>query len=201
MKCVAIATCLVVLGTAACGGTTDSGGSVIMSSGGSGGAVGSGGSGFNPIGTGGGGMAATAGAGGSTNLAGSGGSGDGGFGALGSGGSGGSTSPAGGAGGRGPTGVPGYPSGAVILCFGMGCPKGECDDDMFFSDTPCETVYPTPVGPDSSYCNAGETDSYCMEAGAMYSPDYAVSCSNGSATVIQCNSGCGFEGTSAYMCN
>jgi hypothetical protein len=187
---------LVLLGTAACGGTTDSGGSVIMSSGGSGGAAGSGGSGFNPIGMGGGGTAATAGSGGSTSLAGSGGSST-----LGGGGSGGSTSPAGGAGGRGPTGTPGYPSGAVILCFGMGCPKGECDDDMFFSDTPCATPYPTPVGPDSSYCNAGETDSYCMEAGAKYSPDYAVTCSNGSATVIKCFEGCGFQGTSPYMCN
>ncbi len=186
MKNVVIAIGLLVFGAAGCGGTSESGGSTIMNASGAGGG-GTGGAGFSPIGVAG---AATGlgGTGGSTSLAGS-------------GGAGGSTSLAGSAGAAGsaPAGTPGYPMGTVELCFGTGCPLGTCDDTMFFTDTLCSSVYKADVGPSSSYCNAGETDSYCMKVGTEFDPDFSVNCTNGTATVLKCTTGCGDTGAE-YMC-
>lgn len=179
-----------------CGGSTDEGGSTVTGAGGS--MAGTGGSGFNPIGNGGGGASAgTGGHGGAA--AGSGG-------AFAQGGSGASTSSAGaaglggsGVGGAGGTkGTPGYPNGPVTTCFGSGCPKGECDNEMFFADTTCSSLFTMDAGPDFPYCNAGENAGYCLEAGTTFvSPDYAVNCANGKATVLECASGCGTFGISS----
>ena len=191
---------LMVLGfSAGCGSATDTtGGSVIMNGGGGSGG-GTAGTGFTPFGSGGGGSGGTAGAAmggsggsaGTTAIAGSGGS-------LGTGAS--SGAGAGGSGGQAPTGVPGYPSGPVFMCFGKGCPLGECDNDKFFAPTACSAVYTSDIGPSSSYCNAAETDTYCIEVGTDFDPDFSVSCVNGAATVMKCNGGCGSFGTAAYEC-
>lgn len=172
MKNVVMAIGLLVLGTAGCGGTSESGGSTITSASGAGGGGGTGGAGFNPIGV----------AGAATGL----------------GGTGGSTSEPGAA-GNAPAGTPGYPMGTVNLCFGTGCPLGACDDSMFFTDTLCSSVYKADVGPSSSYCNAGETDSYCIKVGTEFDPDFSVNCANGTASVLKCTAGCGDNGA-AYMC-
>ncbi|HTA93467.1 MAG TPA: hypothetical protein VK745_28005 [Polyangiaceae bacterium] len=174
MKNAVIAIGLVVLGTAGCGGASDSDGSTITSASGAG-AGGTGGAGFTPVGAG-GAAAGLGGAGGSTSLAGS-----------------------AGAAGSAPAGTPSYPVGTVALCFGTGCPMGTCDDTMFFTDTPCSSAYQAAVGPTSSYCNAGETDSYCMKVGTEFDPDFAVNCSNGMATVLKCDAGCGSNGVQ-YSC-
>jgi hypothetical protein len=176
MKKIQAAACWVVLAAVGCGGTANSGGSEVMT-GGTGGAAGSAA------------IAGSAGMGGSS--------------AIGTGGSGtamGGASGSVGSAGSGALGTPGYPSGSVILCFGAGCPFGECDNDMFFADKPCSSVYTSDVGPSSTYCSAAETGSYCLETGPSFGPDYAVSCANGMATVLKCNSGCGSEGA-GYHCS
>ncbi|HEY4103753.1 MAG TPA: hypothetical protein VGM44_07675 [Polyangiaceae bacterium] len=178
--------CLVCV--VACGGTSDSGGSGIMTIGGSAGSAGNAGSSFTPLGSGGGG---TGGSGGSTSTS-----------SAGSGGNTGGTS-SGGSGGL-PFSSPGYPMGMVEQCAGSGCPMGQCDDDMFISQTPCSSVYTAPIGPNSTYCNPGESGSYCVEAsipppGSNLNPGFAVACVSGSATVLQCNHGCGSE-AGQFMC-
>ena len=77
-----------------------------------------------------------------------------------------------------------------------------CAADMFFADKTCSSVYTSDVGPTSTYCSAAETGSYCLETGPSFGPDYAVSCANGTATVLKCNSGCGSgsDGDAAYHC-
>jgi len=203
MKKIQAAACWVVLAAVGCSGTANSGGSEVMGGGGSAGS-GVGGTGFVPIGSnGGGGMAGSGGAAGSAALAGSAGLGGSG---ITTGGSSGTTtggaSGAVGSAGAGSLGTPGYPSGAVILCFGAGCPMGECDNDQFFADQTCSSVYPSDIGPNSTYCKPAETDSYCLETGPSFGPDYAVSCANGTATVLKCSRGCGSggDGTSVYRC-
>jgi hypothetical protein len=202
MKNVGLAACLVVLalGTGCSGSTDGAGGSEVMGSSGTGG-TGAGGMGFVPIGTGGGGMSG-GGAGGASSTVGgtgSGGTGDvsnGGMGAVGNSGGG-----QVGSAGAGPQGVPGYPTGPVILCFGDGCPMGECDNDMFFADAACSTVYPSDIGPSSTYCKPAESSSYCLEIGPDFGPDFSVSCASGKATVLKCNGGCGSEGGGPYQCS
>lgn len=201
MKKIQAAACWVVLAAVGCSGPANGGGSEVMTAGGSGGS-GVGGTGFMPIGSnGGGGMAGSSGAAGSAALAGS--SGTGGSSVIGTGGSSGAAmggaSGSVGSAGAGSLGTPGYPSGSVILCFGAGCPFGECDNDMFFADKTCSSVYTSDVGPSSTYCSAAETGSYCLETGPSFGPDYAVSCANGTATVLKCSSGCGSDGA-AYQC-
>jgi hypothetical protein len=50
-------------------------------------------------------------------------------------------------------------------------------------------------------CKAGENGSYCVEANSDSDPNYAVSCVNGAATVLECGTGCGSSGDSAYLCD
>jgi hypothetical protein len=180
-----------VLAGVGCGGSSQSGGSEIMDAAGSAGSGGTGGSGFIPINSGGGGSSDTGGSSASAGTASV--AGSSGFPSFGG-------SNVGGSGGSGPQGTPGYPMGTVDLCFGD-CPLGECDDSMFFAQTPCASVYKSDIGPSSSYCSAGQNGSYCIQVGAEFSPDFGVSCANGMATVLKCNDGCGSVGTGPHECD
>jgi hypothetical protein len=203
MKSVMMAMGLAVLGAAGCGSTTDGNGSEISNSGGASGSGsgGTAGTGFVPVGIGGG--STGAGGAGGTSSAGTGGSigvsgapsngGDGANAGVGGspvihvGGAGGATA---GMGGGPSLGSPGFPSGPVEACFGAGCPKGECDVNGIFTDTPCAPSYPSDVGPSSTYCNAAETASYCLQAGAGFGTFSAVTCASGTASIMVCTSGC-----------
>jgi len=79
---------------------------------------------------------------------------DGGGGTTGAAGTSGGGGAAAGSGGAGGSAQSVLPSGTVTYCFGE-CPLGECDDDLFFADVACSTVYPSPVSPSSTYCNPG----------------------------------------------
>lgn len=83
----------------------------------------------------------------------------------------------------------GYPSGPVVSCFGDGCPLGECDNSQFLSDTRCASLYSSNVGPASTYCKAGGSDGYCLEAGSDPVPIFAVSCAAGKPTIVTCTGG------------
>ena len=90
----------------------------------------------------------------------------------------------------------------MTFCFGEGCPKGECDNELFFADTACSALFTTDAGPDFPYCNAGENGSYCLEAGTGFvNPDYSVTCASGQATVLMCANGCGNFGTAPSQCD
>jgi hypothetical protein len=91
-----------------------------------------------------------------------------------------------------------YPSGKpVSSCFGN-CPLGECDNDGFWSDTPCTSVYRAPVDQSSSYC--GATDgSYCLQL--SFGDQYGVQCASGKTTIHQCTTGCGSVGAGAHECD
>ena len=101
----------------------------------------------------------------------------------GSGGAGGTVN-FGGSGTGGATG-PTSPSGTVALCEGDACPLGAC---VSLSSTPCSPIYTTPVGPNSTYCNPGETGSYCLQASGVL---WAVVCNNGATTISRCDHVCG----------
>jgi hypothetical protein len=126
-----------------------------------------------------------------------GGPGDGGAGGTG-GGAGGSGG--GGAGGGGGAAQSVLPTGTVNTCFGD-CPMGECDNDMFFADVPCSTVYSAPVSPSSTYCNAGQTGVYCLRvSNGSTESRFGITCTDGAVFGRMCRSGCGTSG-STLTCN
>jgi hypothetical protein len=122
---------------------------------------------------------------------GAGGSGAGAGGVSASGAGGATAGTAGTAGASGSTGNS-YPMGTVTTCFGT-CPLGECDDNMFFSNTPCSSVYTGPIDAASTYCAAGANGAYCLNIGG--GARYGVTCSAGVASVMPCAGGCGVVGS------
>ena len=93
-----------------------------------------------------------------------------------------------------------YPSSMpVSSCFGD-CPLGECDNDGFWSDTPCTSVYHGPVDQSSSYCGASD-GSYCLQLSHSFGDQYAVQCASGKTTIHQCTTGCGSVGTGPHVCD
>jgi hypothetical protein len=131
------------------------------------------------------------GAGGTVGGAGGGGGGVGG----GGGGAGG-----GGAGGGGGAAQSVLPSGTVCLCIGD-CPMGECDDDLFFADVACSTVYSGPVSPSSTYCNAGQTGVYCLRIRRGADFQFGITCTNGTAFGRMCSSLCGVSDNTTLTCD
>jgi hypothetical protein len=92
-----------------------------------------------------------------------------------------------------------YPGGETVnACFGQ-CPKGECDDEGFWSDTPCAGIYPAPIDESSSYCGAGD-GAYCLEVGGTFGETFGVRCVGGKATVRLCSFACGGSGLSDFEC-
>jgi len=79
----------------------------------------------------------------------------------------------------------------VTTCFGT-CPMGECDDNMFFSKTPCSSVYTGPIDASSMHCAAGANGAYRLNISG--GPRYGVTCSAGVASVTPCANGCGIVG-------
>jgi hypothetical protein len=65
---------------------------------------------------------------------------------------------------------------------------GECDDSLFFADVVCSAVYPGPVDPRSTYCNAGQTGFYCLRTDGDYT---GITCTDGTPSGKVCTGGCG----------
>jgi hypothetical protein len=87
----------------------------------------------------------------------------------------------------------------VHTCFDK-CPLGACDDDGFFSETPCSTLYPLPIDGQTIFCSKGQTASYCLMTRDF--DYYQVSCVAGTPTVTTCvNLGCGTVDHDVASCN
>jgi hypothetical protein len=209
----------VMLFAVACGGASNSNGSDDDDSGGAGGAETAGstntaGTSHNAgatstAGSGGKSSGGTSGAGASSGgtsaggaSGGSGGANSAGSGGANSAGSGGANSA--GSGGSDLHGVPATPMGTVQSCFGTKCAIQECDNDMFWADIACSDVYDAPVDASTMYCAADGTGSYCLQVrvpNGFAEDRYAVNCTNGKATILKCNNGCGYSGNDPVMCS
>jgi hypothetical protein len=88
-----------------------------------------------------------------------------------------------GTGGEGTGGDARFPTGEVNLCLGSACPYEECDNELFFSDLPCSTVYPEPLDESSELCPDGLSGGYCLAAGDQ---QWAINCDTGVASTELC---------------
>jgi hypothetical protein len=83
------------------------------------------------------------------------------------------------------------PSGTVGWCTGA-CPLGRCDNDLFFANVTCSSLYPGPVSPTSTFCNAGQTGSYCLRILLSGGGEtrHGITCTDGVATGKECPNFC-----------
>ena len=92
------------------------------------------------------------------------------------------------------------PDGTITTCFGTGCPLGECDDSGFRSAKTCSATYSGPASSATVYCKAGENGSYCLQTTTTDFSYWAVTCVNGSPSVVYCPDSCGFSEAKGAKC-
>ena len=81
------------------------------------------------------------------------------------------------------------PAGSETTCCGMGCPMGECDNNLVHGTTTCTKTYTMPLTADSKLCVPD--GGYCLILGRDFSSQYwAIQCASGTPTAKQCNNGC-----------